>query len=254
MQKRARGRAGRSVSYLFAAALVLAMSGPLAAEMVAIQIDAESGGEVASYTWVVPKALDANGHMDWSMLSPMTLSGPKGTIATVDQLTLGFDGDPGVSLQFSVAAGVSTTNFTITSAVVNFAAINNPAAYASAGITLTDVDSDGATLTGQLAGGKSYEAIYNGGTAWADLVNGIVASPDTTVVSSERQPGAGRQLILAALTSIQSQFKFSVTPNDMASGTSRFDVQEAIPEPGTLFLLGTGIIGGLGYWRRRSLR
>ena len=253
MVKQANGRAGKLTSYLFGVALILAAS-PLSAEFIVVQIDAEAGGESASYTWIVPKILDANGHMDWNLASPLSLTGANGLIATVDSLGLGIDGDPGVSNNFNVAAGAITTNFTVTSATVSFTAINNPAAYASAGITLTDTDGNGATLVGLQTGGKAYEALYNGGTPWADLVSGIVAAPESTVVTMERRPGSGREIIPVLVSSIYSQFKFSVTANDQASGTSRFDVIEPIPEPATMFLFGTGAIGLIGWIRRRGLK
>ena len=253
MVKQANGHTGKLASYLFGVALILAAS-PLSAELIVVQIDAEAGGESASYTWVVPKVLDANGHMDWALSAPMSLGGANGLIATIDSFGLGFDGDPGVSNGFSVTAGVITTTFTLTSATVSFTAINNPAAYASAGITLTDTDSNGATLVGLQSGGKAYEAVYNGATPWADLVSGIVAPTDWTVVAMERRPGGGRETIPALVSSIYSQFKFSVTANDQASGTSRFDVIQPIPEPGTVMLLGTGALMMLGAAIRRRMR
>jgi hypothetical protein len=253
MVKQANGRAGKFASYLFGVALILAAS-PLSAEVIVIQIDAEAGGEAASFTWVVPKVLDANGHMDWNLTAPLTLSGANGLIATIDSLGLGIDGDPGVSNNFNVTAGGITTTFTITSATVSFTAISSPAAYASAGITLTDTDGNGATLVGLQSGAKAYEAVYNGATPWADLVSGIVAPAEWTVVAMERRPGAGRETIPALVSSIHSQFKFSVTANDQASGTSRFDVIEPIPEPGTVMLIGTGALMMLGVVIRRRMR
>jgi hypothetical protein len=53
--------------------------------------------------------------------------------------------------------------------------------------------------------------------------------------------------------SIESQFRFVLSANDSASGTSRFDViPEIIPEPSTVVLLTAGLAGMLLVrWRMR---
>ena len=228
---------GKKMGVFFVVAAILVtwgvFSSPAAAELIVIQIEAIAGDEAASYVWAVPKVLDGANHMDWQMPAPMTLVGGNGPIAALDMLSLGFDGDPGVSLAFAFTAGASATSFTLTSATVSFAPLTNPLAYASAAITLTDTDGDGASLTGSFTGNKAYEAHYNAGpTVWAQILDPLSAAADMSVAGSARQPASGRQQIMASLTSIQSSFSFTLSANDQASGTSRFDVR-AVPEPGT---------------------
>lgn len=248
-----------AVLFAFAVGAILVswgVSSPVAAELIVIQIEATAGGESATYLWAVPKAFDDADHMDWQMSAPMTLVGGDGPIAIFDMLVLGLDGDPGVSLAFAVTAGVLDTNFTITSGTVDFASMTNPLAYASAAVTLTDTDSDGASLTGLYAGNKAYEAHYNAGpTVWAQILDPLSAGADMSVAGSDRRPASGREVITDSLTSIQSEFNFTLSANDQASGTSRFDVQPApIPEPGTWLLVGTGVLGWFGYAFRRRMK
>ncbi len=62
-------------------------------------------------------------------------------------------------------------------------------------------------------------------------------------------------LIPGSVTQIQSQFKFLLTANDQASGTSRFDIiEQPIPEPGTLLLVGSGVLTAVGLLRRRRMQ
>jgi hypothetical protein len=158
-------------------------------------------------------------------------------LATINSLSVSVDEDPAVSLVIGVTAGPSDTNFTITSSTVAFPTIALPQAFATAGITVTDNDSNGATVTGLFAGGKVYEARYDG-VAWADLIGQLTADVDSSNTESARRPGTGREAIPVSVSSIQSEYKFTLSANDSASGTSRFDV---VPEPATLALLAAGL-------------
>ena len=124
--------------------------------------------------------------------------------------------------------------------------MTDPDAYASAGMTVTDSGS-GATVTGQHPGEKAYQATYNG-TPWVNLIDTFSIPGYGTGVASDRSPAAGWATISDDVSSIAASYKFRLTANAYASGTSRFEVT---PEPATLGFMGLGVAGLL---LRRRLR
>ena len=154
--------------------------------------------------------------------------------------------DPAVALNFAVAAGASGADITITSPAVSFGALTDPDAYASAGMTVTDSGS-GATVTGQHPGAKAYQAAYNG-TPWVNLIDTFSIPGYGTGVAGDRSPAAGWATISDDVSSIAASYKFQLTANSYASGTSRFEV---VPEPATLGFMGLGLAA---LFLRRRLR
>jgi len=154
----------------------------------------------------------------------------------IKSLTMGLFAEPVVALDFVVIAGSAETTFTITSAVLNFLPINAEGT-ANAGMTVTDQNGDGATLTGLYAG-KAYEATYNGGTLFADLV------PPGDVPPWQA---------MGTVSSMQASFKFTLSAYDAASATSTYTTRK-VPEPSSLVTLLASITGlaGFAYRRRRS--
>jgi hypothetical protein len=152
-------------------------------------------------------------------------------------LTLRMNADPEVGIEFGVRAGSLATTYSILSDVAVFDELVNPTAFASAGITLTDRLNNGATVAGSF-GGKVYQARYNGTSVFANLINGFAVSSETQT-NSEAMPPSGSQIITGALTSIESEFNFTLSARDSASGTSTFEV---VPEPVTFVLLGLGAL------------
>lgn len=181
---------------------------------------------------------------------------PKTEIPILDgaitSLKLTGDSDPEVGIEFGVRAGNSTMTFTISDDSIyeglSFALLN-PTASASAGITLTDRNSDGATITGLFTGGKTNQASYNfiydynnnsvvagSGSVFANLVSGFsIGSGQTSTNSTD----TGSQIIPGTVSSIESEFKFMLSPRDGAAFTSTFSV---VPEPATIGLLGLGTL------------
>jgi len=228
-----------------------ASAGPIVDDvgtLVTIRVSNDQG--TGQTSWFLTPGEAEGDRYGWLLPEPTAIYGDGQVLATIASLGVQIDVDPEVSLNFAVTAGASNSHFTITSAVVPFATITNPIAYASAAITVTDGDGDGATLTGLFDAGKAYEARYNDpAVVWAALVGPVTAAPDFSATGNDRWPATGRTQIVADLSSIASEYDFTLTANDSASGTSRFEV--VVPEPATAGLLGLGVLGLLGRRKRQ---
>ena len=174
-----------------------------------------------------------------------------GVVGEIEDLELFLDGDPVVDLAFAVSAGNFPTTFTITSAMVGFPGITNPIAFASAGVTLTDGDplpGDGASMGLVAPRTGLYKAEYNGGTTFAELIGAqSLLSAGTTSASAD----SGVQTISDTVSSIQASFSFQLSADDMASGTSHFEV--VIPEPASVSIIViAGAVAAMSTRRRRT--
>jgi hypothetical protein len=216
-----------------------------------VTIDVSAGAHSNSWSQNVVIATDP---FTWTLPSSVEIystSAPFPLLATINTLNLTLEVDPQVLLGFFVTAGAVDTNFTISSGVVNFPTLTNPESFASAGVTVTDANSNGASITGAFPGSKIYEAQYNNaGSVFADLVSTVsIVPPQFIGVGSEQFPLIGTTPIAGSVFNIQSQFSFTLTAGDLASGTSQFTV---IPEPSTVVL---ALMGGAALlWRARRRR
>ncbi len=193
-------------------------------------------------TWI-------NEKLTWKLTGAIDLRAQDGEVlGRIEGLDIEYIADPVIALGFLVTAGGSATNFTITSALLNFPAFDANA-RASAAITVTDLDGNGATVTGNLAGSKAYRAMLNGGiaagTQFASLVDPAAAGTYDSSISSHSNPAGPGYIAVGNTFDMQSQFAFSLSANDQASGTSVF---VTIPAPGAAALAGLGLLGAL---RRR---
>lgn len=198
--------------------------------------------------------IEKNGVRTWSLNSGEVISlvAADGTVvAEIDRLNVKLDSDPAVDLDFNIR---NTTSSAMTvdflSDVVTFDPIVNPVGYATAALTVTDRNLNGAQATGLFSGNKAYEARYNGEVAWADLIAPITAPKGGSNTGEDRKPGLPTiwMPINDTLSSIESEFKFTLSAKDSASGTSTFEV---IPEPGSIMALGIGLMGLAGFASRR---
>ena len=204
-----------------------------------LTIRASDGVDSASYSLLLDPVLLRNGQYFADVPSSIVFQVGQKTLASIDFLQLSYNVDPEVKLNFAVTAGANPTTFIITSALVSFATLTNPHAYCSAAVTVTDNDGNGGSLSGLFAGTKAYEARSDLGT-FADIVGLTTVAPLDSASLSDRFPVAGYSTISGAVSSIESEFKFVLSSNDQASGTSRFEV--LVPEPATLTLLGLGLL------------
>lgn len=219
----------------------------------AISIQFWTGGSnLGHYQLDVPIPSDPWG---WEMSSPLDVySSDNHLLATIDSLGVFLDGDPAVNLSFAVTAGPTPTLITVGSSTVVFAPLNGADAFATAAISVTDNNGNGASAVGTYAGNKSYQASYNGGSVFAQLVSPVAAASNSSAIGSERDPVTGTVVIPGLTTSIQSQFSFVLSAFDSASATSRFQVNipgPIIPEPSTWVLASLAAVGGLWMKGRR---
>jgi len=188
-----------------------------------------------------------NGALGWTAQTPYPIMSSTGVLlGTLSSCSISYRGDPVVSLSFGVTANSSATTFTITSALLSFAAISPAVGTASAGVTITDVDGNGVTFTGLQPGAFAYRSQYNGlvpgGTDFASFISPLAAGPFGTNIANGSQPLTA---IGVPVTSMSAQWNFTLSANDSAGGTSAFNI---VPAPGAMALLG---LGGLVAARRR---
>jgi hypothetical protein len=147
--------------------------------------------------------------------------------ASLDSFTLGMVGDPSVTVNWTVTAGNVPLTFTINGPVVPVGLVN-PVGTVSAGITLTDRNGNGATLTGGFAGGMAYQATAGG--VFATLDPSFTAAPHTTAIETGN---TGPTTIVGLVPNMTASFTFTLSAHDSASGTSFFEILPgAVPESG----------------------
>src|SRR5262245_37924803 len=203
---------------------------------------------------------DENGNWHWANNTPQEMRSYEGTLlgmlnpAGGPGSSIEYVNDPIVNLNFSVAAGASTTTFMIGSALLTFPVISPAQGRASADFSVTDADGSGVSLTA--IGGNSttrgYAAAVNGmagpapagANQFTEMIPSFGAGPFGSAVSGDNFPPLGYSPIGVPVSSISSFIQFRLSAFDLASGTSTFEV---IPEPASVLLL----VLGVGLLRRR---
>jgi len=182
-------------------------------------------------------------HYDWTMSIATAIHGPGGELlGRINSAHIEVDSDPFVLANFNVTAGSLNTTFNVSSSNLVVA----PSSYtgqASAQVTLTDNDGDGALLAVSTNPAGMYRAMYNGPTVFANLLSApvVAASFSSNVANSNIGPAP----IVGVINDISAQFDFTLSANDTATGTSNFTI---VPAPGSIALLG---LSGLAAIRRR---
>jgi hypothetical protein len=217
-----------------------------------VTVTATSAEGSAFINILVPPIPDgAPDRVQWELDRPQELrtNGEDSTlVATIESLLVTLDGDPAVDLSFAVTAGNQLTTFHILSALVTFSPLVDPPAYASAGITLTDGapwPGDGATVAPVPPNTGIFRAMYNGDQIFAEIIDKQQIFTRGTIVG---YADTGLQTIPGPVWSIQTEYVFTLTAKDHASGTSRFEV---IPEPSTWTMLASLGAVALAFLRRR---
>lgn len=244
-------------SWMLAAAGGLLMaSAAQAAFIVRVEVTAHTLS--GSDSWIQDFGVinDDTYHWEWGVAdgenaSPFTFANG----ATLHGFSIDLQADPVVNANFNVAAGVMNTTFTVNSAVVAFTPIHNAIGRASAFIGVTDSATFGdvgqIALTGLQPGDTAYSARFNGNAStFANLIDGAalnVAPGSSTAFTGASSSFPGYDLLGATVSDIQSQFHFTLSRFDRATGTSTFEV---IPAPGAAALLA---LGAFAAGRRRRV-
>jgi len=196
-------------------------------------VTANFDGQSFVETFIGQGQTDAEGYLECTLVDDLLAMGE--VDAGIEKLAFKINNDPEVGIEFGVRAGTSATTYSIASDIVTFDALINPTAEASAGITLTDRNGNGAAITGLFAGGKVHQARYNSSSVYANLVSGFSTSSGTNTGYEEK----GADVISGNVSSIESEFYFTLSAKDSASGTSTLVV---VPEPATVAILAIGVL------------
>lgn len=242
------------LSFVTAAIAGAALATPALADISDIVLRIEATNEMGTAVFeghLSDGTFYEGGEYIWESRTPIMMLNQAGqVIATLNNARVRCVEDPVVQVNFSVSAGSLMTAFTINSPLLSFATITNAAGRASAGVTATDTDGNGATVA-SAGQPELYLSQYNGfvpsGTLFADLIPGpVVAAAFDSAAASESSPGGGLYSPIAnPVSNMSARYAFTLTANDEASGTSTYEI---IPAPGALALLG---LGGLAATRRR---
>jgi len=193
-----------------------------------------------------------DGTFIWSLDSPMDIvdSGSGETIAHLLFGSIMMSTAGTVSHSFVLQSAGADTNFSLGSGLVNTGLLLNPEGRTSAGVTLTDTDGDGASLTGNMNGGMMFEAFYDNGAVFSNLLGGFGFGTafDSQAIDGEFPGGDGNFASFAGpVNEIGIAWDFTLSANDSAGGTSVFAV---IPAPAT----GLGFLVGAGLFSSRRRR
>lgn len=177
--------------------------------------------------------------------STMSITGPAGEHwADVNVEYASLNGSLVVS--FNVVNETDSDMMFAINKFTSFTAVNGAQARASGSVTLTDGNGDGAMLTGLHAGGDVWRWDYNtpgeglDGTLFDTQVTGPISVGEfNSVTQSESRPPAGLENLGTNVSSLGVQIRFTLSGNDVASGTGVFAV--VIPTPGAATLAGLAL-------------
>ena len=237
----------RTIGGFIAALIALGMFvAPASADLTNMIFSIEAVSGSAHGTWA---ACLGDGHWNedmngfqWSLPGSVEVRDPQSgaVVATISGAEVSYVSDPQVNLSFAVFAGSDTTTFIVRSALLSFPTIAHPAGLATASFSVTDGDDEGGALLSGL-GGMAYTADTNGfvpgGTHFTQMIPGIAAPLSGTNSLTQDFPGGGAFFPIGMpVSDMSSQIAFTLSANDLASGTSVFQIQP-VPEPWSCALL-----------------
>jgi uncharacterized protein (TIGR03382 family) len=248
-------RSAAPLRLLMVAGVVGAAAASASADISDVVFRITATGQNGDDVWVARLSdggWNPDGSWSWNLAAPVELRSESGALlGTLTQAGTHIIEDPQITLGFFVQAGNVPANFVIQSALLSFPTMTNPDGRMSGSVTVTDGGLDGATLTGNQAGGDFLWGQYNGvvptGTTFATIIQGpLNAAPGLSDSESENlPPGVGFMPIAGNVSDMSLQWAFTLSANDVASGTGTYII---VPGPA-----GAGVLGlaGLAVLRRR---
>ncbi|MBK7404985.1 MAG: hypothetical protein IPJ41_10210 [Phycisphaerales bacterium] len=214
-------------------------------------IKATVGGQQGSFVVTTDDGtFDGDGNFYWALNGSVNIESDNGDVlATLSHASVTILHDPVINMNFNVQATNQNTIFQVGSGLLSFPTIGNPQGIASAAVTVTDVNGNGASLSPD--GSSLYTSRYNGdfpaGTLFANLLGSSLSSGAfQSAHASDEFPGGGNYANIGTpISSMSAAWTFSLSALDLASGTSTFAV---VPAPASAALLG---LAGLAARRRR---
>jgi hypothetical protein len=188
----------------------------------------------------------------WSLPAPVNiLDANQNVIATLGGASVTYVGDPQIAMGFSIMAGGLDTAVTVNSGLLSFDKLVDTTGLVSAGLTLTDSNGNGGTLTGignNVLASYQYNGQAPGGTSFVDLTGALNALPGQSAAGSAST--GGFIPIGDSISDMSFQYSFNLSAGDQASGTSNYVIMGVpLPAPG-----GLAMVACLGWFGRRRRR
>ncbi|HRJ49102.1 MAG: hypothetical protein KF787_09180 [Phycisphaeraceae bacterium] len=246
--------AHRANRLLVTAALAIAAAAGMASASITgalVHIKATSSLGTAELEFITNSDFE-NGILTDGLTDSVELVNDNGDlIAILTNLNVLLIADPVVNMNFSVFAGAADTSFVITSTLLGFPALTNPIARSSASVSVTDSNGDGATASGDYGGGKMFRSFYNGAVAGAGSIFATLVDSPVVILDgfgsddSTEASGPGFDVIFDSVTSMSTEFQFTLSARDQVGATSTFVV---VPSPASMALASIGV---LAMYRRK---
>jgi hypothetical protein len=140
--------------------------------------------------------------------------------------------DPVMNVTLDVISPFQS-DWTATSTLLSFSAINPAIGRMNANVTVNDMDGDGAWMSGLHDAGSIYRAAYDGlaGTPGSASFFSAITGASTSNQFDSASAGASIppwSAIAGPVTDMSEQARFRVSPNDLATTSSSYEV---IPTP-----------------------